>query len=83
MQCRCAAGIFLADLSDGTCDFSPVAEGFEPSCTYVDLLRANINGFTSRFGDLCTWNAELCGATAYGEGASYDIDSTRAYDVSM
>ena len=83
VQCRCAAGLYLVDLQDGVCDFSPVAPDTEPSCTYVDLIRANINGFNSRFGDICTWNADLCGAYAYGEGSLYDIDSTRAYDVSM
>ena len=83
VQCRCAAGLFLAELQDGLCDFNPIAIGTEPSCKSVDLIQANINGFTTRFGDLCTWNSELCGSTAYGEGSSYQIDSTRPYDVSI
>ena len=38
--CNCAAGVFLVNLNDDSCN-----QGESPQCSIVDVMKANDSGF--------------------------------------
>jgi len=90
--CSCAVGVYLSQLDNDECSWSPQPDGVTPQCATIDIMEANSFGFNTashpcEFGTCDTQSQckrsfrENVGDDAYGHNANFQIDASKPYSV--